>query len=66
MSAVLQLYDRVDDRTVNEKDILPRLASYRMIPQLRRESIIDQAIASVSYTEEELLAAIHNFINKTN
>ena len=61
MTAVLQLYDRVDDRTVNEKDILPRLASYRMIPQLRRESIIDQAIASVSYTEEELLAAIPQF-----
>ena len=43
MTAVLQ-----DNQTITEKDILPRLASYQMMPQLRRESIIDEAIAPIT------------------
>ena len=55
MSAVLQLNNQI------EKDFLLRLTSYRMMPQLHRESIIDRAIASVSYAEEELLDAQTQF-----
>ncbi|MDJ0567533.1 MAG: peptidylprolyl isomerase [Pleurocapsa sp. MO_192.B19] len=50
MTTVLQL----ENHTINGEDILRRLTSYQMIPQLRRERIIDEAIAPISYTEEEL------------
>lgn len=56
MNTVLALENQTIDR-----DILSKLASYRMLPQLRRESIIDRAIASVSYTEAELSAALAQF-----
>lgn len=49
------------DRTISEKDILPRLTSYQMMPQLRRESIIDKAIALITCTEEELAIACQQF-----
>jgi len=57
MTAILQ----VGNRTINGADILPRLASYRMLPQLLRESIIDEAIASMSCTEDELAIALQQF-----
>ncbi len=50
MTTVLQW----DNHTINGENILPRLTSYQMMPQLHRESIIDRAIAPISYTEEEL------------
>lgn len=55
MNAVLQINNQT------ETDFLLKLASYRMLPQLRRESIIDQAIAFVDYTEEELWTAQSQF-----
>lgn len=57
MNTVLSL----ENQTIDEQDILSRLTSYRMLPQLRRESIIDKAIASVVYTEEELSDALTQF-----
>ena len=48
-------------RTISEENILPRLASYQMMPQLRRESIIDQTIAPITCTEEELASARQQF-----
>lgn len=51
----------VEDRNITEKDILSRLVSYQMMPQLRRESIIDNAISSISCTEEELTNARQKF-----
>ena len=57
MNTVLSL----ENQTIDEQDILSRLTSYRMLPQLRRESIIDKAIATVVYTEEELSDAQTQF-----
>ncbi|HEY9845259.1 MAG TPA: hypothetical protein V6D03_03590, partial [Candidatus Caenarcaniphilales bacterium] len=57
MTAVLQL----GSRTISGEDILPRLISYQMMPQLRRESIIDEAIAQITCTEEELAIARQQF-----
>lgn len=57
MTAILQ----VGNRTISGADILPRLASYQMMPQLRRESLIDEAIASISCTEDELTIACQQF-----
>jgi hypothetical protein len=50
MTAVLQ----IGNRTINGEGILPRLASYQMLPQLYRESIIDEAIAPIDCTAEEI------------
>ncbi|MBF2048542.1 MAG: peptidylprolyl isomerase [Elainella sp. C42_A2020_010] len=57
MTASLQLRNRI----ISEADIFPRLASYRMMPQLQRESIIDDAIASMTCTEDELTLAHQQF-----
>lgn len=57
MTAVYQL----NDNTINGEEILPKLISYQMMPQLRRESIIDRAIAPISYTGEELANALQQF-----
>lgn len=57
MTTALQL----GNQTIQEEDILPRLVNYRMMPQLRRENIIDEAIADIHYTEEELAIARQQF-----
>lgn len=50
MNAVLQ----IRNRAIDSQEILPRLASYQMLPQLYRESIIDEAIAPIDCTAEEI------------
>lgn len=57
MTTVLQL----SNRTLSDADILSRLANYQMMPKFLRESIIDQAIDSISYTEAELAIAHQQF-----
>lgn len=57
MTATLEL----GNRTILAEDIILRLTNYRMLPQLLRESIIDEAIAPISYTEAELIAAHQQF-----
>jgi len=57
MTAVLQ----IGNRTINGEDIIPRLASYQMLPQLCRESIIDEAIAPIDCTAEEITNARQQF-----
>jgi parvulin-like peptidyl-prolyl isomerase len=49
MKSVLQ----VGDQSFSAIEVLQRLASYHMLPQLAREIIIDQAIADVVCTDEE-------------
>jgi hypothetical protein len=44
-----------------ETDVLPRLASYQMLPQFQRECIIDEVIAPILCTEEELAKACQQF-----
>lgn len=50
MTTALQLHDR----TLAPNDILPLLKRYRLLPALLRELIIDQAIADIDYTDDEL------------
>lgn len=47
--------------TVNHHNILPLLASYQMMPQLLRERIIDDAIALIECSPEEIEQAYHKF-----
>ncbi|MEG4498874.1 peptidylprolyl isomerase [Microcoleus sp. F10-C6] len=51
MTAVLL---QIRNRTFSGEEIVPRLASYQMLPQLYRESIIDEAIAPIDCTAEEI------------
>ena len=51
MAAVLL---QIGNRTIDGEGIIPRLASYQMLPQLCRESIIDEAIAPIDCTAEEI------------
>jgi parvulin-like peptidyl-prolyl isomerase len=46
---------------VSEEDLWSKLASYQMIPQLRRERVIDAAIADIHCSEEELALACQQF-----
>jgi parvulin-like peptidyl-prolyl isomerase len=46
---------------ISEAELLPRLARYQMLPQFQRESMIDQAIASILCTEAEVTKACQQF-----
>jgi parvulin-like peptidyl-prolyl isomerase len=52
---------QVDNRIISEAEIIPLLTSYQMLPQLLRENIIDQAIASITCTSEETANACEQF-----
>ncbi|MEP6517857.1 peptidylprolyl isomerase [Microcoleus vaginatus] len=58
MTAVLL---QIRNRTLCGEEIVPRLASYQMLPQLYRESIIDEAIAPIDCTAEEIVNASQQF-----
>jgi parvulin-like peptidyl-prolyl isomerase len=47
--------------TVNHHNIIPLLTSYKMMPQLLRERIIDKAVGSVECTPAEIEQAYQNF-----
>lgn len=55
---------QVGNRTINASEIMPLLASYQMLPQLLRESIIDQAIVTISCTVEETASACQQFYQR--
>jgi parvulin-like peptidyl-prolyl isomerase len=57
MTAVL----KIGNRTIAPEQIIPLLSTYQMLPQLLRESIIDQAIAPISCTPEEISEAYQQF-----
>ncbi|MBE9166119.1 peptidylprolyl isomerase [Pleurocapsales cyanobacterium LEGE 06147] len=52
---------QVGHQTIPVSEIIPRLTRYKMLPQLLREMIIDEAIASVSCTPEEKATAKERF-----
>jgi parvulin-like peptidyl-prolyl isomerase len=47
--------------TVNHHNIIPLLASYKMMPQLLRERIIDKAVGSIECTPGEIEQAYQDF-----
>lgn len=51
----------VGDCTLSSEEILPLLAKYRMLPQLRREIALDRAIATITCTPEETASACQQF-----
>ncbi|MEQ9671357.1 peptidylprolyl isomerase [Coleofasciculus sp. G2-EDA-02] len=60
MTAIL----KVGDQTITAEEVIPLLAKYQLLPQLLREIIIDQAIATVHCTDEEKTAACEQFYAK--
>lgn len=57
MTTILQ----IGKRAIAADEVLPLLTSYQMVPQLLRESIIDDAIASITCTTEEIDIAYEQF-----
>jgi parvulin-like peptidyl-prolyl isomerase len=62
MDVVLQ----VGDRQITADALVPLLAGYQMLPQLLQEIVVDQAIASIECTPEEIAAAKTEFYEKNN
>lgn len=60
MLSVLQ----VGNRTITAEEIIPLLASYQILPQLLRELLTDQAIASFTSTPEETAIACQQFFQQ--
>lgn len=52
---------QVGNQTITPEEVFPLLARYRMLPQLWREIIIDQAIAPFTGTTEEQVRACQQF-----
>jgi parvulin-like peptidyl-prolyl isomerase len=57
MSTVLE----INNRQLTGEDIIPLLASYRLLPRLMFELIVDEAIASFTCTPEETENAYRDF-----
>lgn len=52
---------KIGNRTITPAEIIPLLAGYQILPQIWREIIIDQAIATVEYSFEEKTTAYNQF-----
>jgi parvulin-like peptidyl-prolyl isomerase len=57
MTTVLQ----IGNRAIAAAEVIPLLTRYQMLPQLLRESIIDEAIAPIHCTPEEIASATEQF-----
>ena len=57
MAVVLQ----IGDRSITAEEVLPLMAGYQMLPQFLQELLIDQAIAAIDCTEEEITEAYQQF-----
>ena len=57
MTTLLQ----IKDHAITAAEIIPLLDNYRMLPQFLREVIIDQAIATIEYTETEFSDTYQEF-----
>jgi len=55
------ILDRIHQRTISTEELLSLLTGYRLLPQLLREVVIDQAIAPYPCTFEETVAACKQF-----
>jgi parvulin-like peptidyl-prolyl isomerase len=57
MTELIQL----GNRAIAARELIGLLASYQMLPQLQRELIIDEAIASIECTPDEVIQAQQQF-----
>lgn len=55
---------QVGDRIILAQELVPMLASYNLLPQFLQGVIIDQAIASIESTDEEIAIARQKFLEK--
>lgn len=55
---------QVSNRTITPAEVIPMLASYRMLPLLWREVIIDSAIAPIQLSQSEQNQALDQFYKK--
>ncbi len=53
---------RIGDRDLAPADVMPLLQRYGMVPALVKEIVIDQAIAAVAITPEQLTQALEQFL----
>lgn len=60
MAALLQVHNR----SITAEEIIPLLTSYQMLPRLLVEIVIDQAIASITCTSEEIANNYQLFCEK--
>lgn len=60
MTAALQ----VGSQTITSEEIIPLIVGYQLLPQLLRELIIDQAIANITCTAEEIAIAYPKFFEQ--
>lgn len=52
---------KIGDRVVEPSELYPLLAKYRLLPQLAKEMIVEQAIANIECPPEELAATRQQF-----
>jgi parvulin-like peptidyl-prolyl isomerase len=57
-------YVQVGTQTIDSAEMINLLATYRMVPQLLREIILDQVIADIPLTLDEKTKAIENFYHR--
>ena len=55
---------KIGDQAISSEELYPLLAQYRLLPQLAKEMIIDQAIAAITCTPEETQLAKQQFYQK--
>ncbi|MBW4469867.1 MAG: peptidylprolyl isomerase [Stenomitos rutilans HA7619-LM2] len=55
---------QIGKQTITGSDILPLLSNYLLLPSLKREVLIDQAIADIECTPEELNSAYQQFCQR--
>ncbi len=55
---------KIGDQAISSEELYPLLAQYRLLPQLAKEIIIDQAIADITCTPEETTQAKQLFYQK--
>jgi parvulin-like peptidyl-prolyl isomerase len=54
----------IGNRKIPSDELLPLLAGYQLIPQIKRELVIDDAIADIACTSEELAQAQQQFFQQ--
>ncbi|WP_009544950.1 peptidylprolyl isomerase [Crocosphaera subtropica] len=55
---------KIGDQAISSEELYPLLAQYRLLPQLAKEIIIDQAIADITCTPEETNLAKQQFYQR--
>jgi parvulin-like peptidyl-prolyl isomerase len=56
--------EQIKKGEISGEELISLLDSYRLMPKLMRELVIDSAIAAISYTDEEKSEACQNFYNQ--